>query len=461
MIRPAPLPVFGRNSGRVSERDFRLLKQLFSQNRQASQAFILVTVFLDVLGIGLIIPVLPALAGQFAHSPDEQSAWYGWHSAMYGTMQFFMASVLGALSDKYGRRPVLLLSISGLGISFFTHALATSLFTLLLVRVISGGTAASFSVANAYIADITEPELRGKAFGKLGAAFGIGFIFGPVLGGLLSAHNIRLPFIVAGGMAVLNWLYGYFVLPESLPKDRRALFAFKRANPFAALAHLGKVHGVGLLVVVFALAIFAQLTLQSTWVLYTQFCFHWTPQDNGWSLFAVGVVAAIVQGGLQGPLIKRFGERKLVMMGFLSATVAYLLYGSITVGWLMYVVMGANALVYAAGLAMQTIISKAVGPREQGLMQGSLNSIQSLALIVGALLGTTILARVGHLSPGDWRLGSTFYFCSFLSALALLIAWLHFRREGHLPASQPYRPTLPALALSFLVCKSYLLSSQN
>ncbi len=435
MIRPAPLPVFGRNSGRVSERDFSLLKQFFSQNRQASQAFILVTVFLDVLGIGLIIPVLPALVGQFTHSPDEQSAWYGWLSAMYGTMQFFMAPVLGALSDKYGRRPVLLLSISGLGISFFTHALATSLFTLLLVRVISGGTAASFSVANAYIADITEPELRGKAFGKLGAAFGIGFIFGPVLGGLLSAHNIRLPFIVAGGMAVLNWLYGYFVLPESLPKDRRAPFAFKRANPFAALAHLGKVHGVGLLVVVFALAIFAQLTLQSTWVLYTQFRFHWTPQDNGWSLFAVGVVAAIVQGGLQGPLIKRFGERKLVMMGFLSATVAYLLYGSITVGWLMYVVMGVNALAYAAGPAMQTIISKAVGPREQGLMQGSLNSIQSLALIVGPLLGTTILARVGHLSPGDWRLGSTFYFCSFLSALALLIAWLHFRREGRLPAS--------------------------
>ena len=406
-----------------------MIAQFFARDRQASQAFILVTVFLDVMGIGLIVPVLPALIGQFTHSPDEQAHWYGWLSMMYGAMQFLCAPLLGALSDRYGRRPVLLASIFGLGCSLFTHALANSLTALLLVRIISGSTAASFSVANAYMADITTGEQRGRAFGMLGAAFGVGFIVGPVLGGLLSGYSVRLPFFVAGGMAVVNWLYGFFVLPESLPQDRRSAVSLRRANPLAALVNLPKLHGIGLLVFVFALSVFAQLTLQSTWVLYTQFRFHWTPRDNGIALFAIGVLTAVVQGVLQGRLLKYFGEQKLVLIGFGSAAIAFFAYGSVTVGWLMYVIMCANFMSYAAGPAMQAIISKAAGPREQGLLQGSLNAIQSLAIIFGPLVGTTILARVGHLDAGDWRLGSTFYLCSALSAAAFLIALAHFRRE--------------------------------
>ena len=239
-----------------------MIGQFFSKNRQASQAFILVTVFLDVLGIGLIMPVLPALVGQFTNSPDEQAHWYGWLSVMYGVMQFLMAPALGALSDRFGRRPVLLLSIFGLGCSLFTHAMASSLWALLFIRIISGGTAASFSVANAYMADITPGDQRGKAFGKLGAAFGIGFIFGPFIGGALGEYSVRLPFFCAGGLAVVNWLYGYFVLPESLPKDRRAPFSLKRANPLSALLHTGQLHGVGLLVFVFALNVLAQMMVQ-------------------------------------------------------------------------------------------------------------------------------------------------------------------------------------------------------
>lgn len=403
-----------------------MLQRFFARNREASQAFILITVFLDVLGIGLIIPVLPALIGQFTSSRDEQAHWYGLLSATYGTMQFFMAPLLGALSDRFGRRPVLLMSIFGLGCSLFIHATATSLLQLLLIRIVSGGTAASFSVANAYVADITSPEERAKGFGMLGAAFGLGFIFGPALGGVLSGYSIRAPFFAAGGLAVLNWLYGYFVLPESLPKDRRSPLSLRRVNPFSALLNLGEVKGVGLLIVVFALTVFSQLTLQSTWVLYTTFRFHWTPRQNGIALFVVGVLSAVVQGGLQGRLLAFFGEKRLVLIGFASSTLAFFLYGLISVGWLMYFVMVANLMAYAVGPAIQSIISRAVGPREQGLMQGSLNAINSLAIIFGPLVGTAILARVAHFPEGDWRLGSSFYLCSALSCLALIFASLHF-----------------------------------
>ena len=415
-----------------------MLQRFFGKNREASQAFILVTVFLDVLGIGLIVPVLPSLIGQFTHSPDEQAHWYGLLSATYGTMQFFCTPLLGALSDRFGRRPVLLMSIFGLGCSLFVHATATSLIALLLIRLVSGGTAASFSVASAYIADITEPEERAKAFGMIGAAFGLGFIFGPVLGGVLGASNVRMPFYTAGGLAVVNWLYGYFVLPESLPEDRRSPVSLGRANPFAALANLTKLRGVGMLVVVYGLAVFAQWTMQSTWILYTQFRFHWSVTQNGIALGLVGILSTVVQGGLQGRLIARFGEQRLVLIGFASAACAYALYGLVTVGWLMYVVMISNLMAYAAGPAMQSIISRAVSPREQGLMQGSLNSITSLAIIFSPLVGTAILVRVAHLPPEDWRLGGTFYLCAVLSLMAFVFAALHFRHQAKV--SRPLEP---------------------
>ncbi|PHV13463.1 TCR/Tet family MFS transporter [Chitinimonas sp. BJB300] len=416
-----------------------MLQPLFKKNRQASQTFILITIFLDVLGIGLIIPVLPALVGQFTSSPDEQAHWFGLLSAMYGTMQFFCMPLLGALSDRFGRRPILLLSIFGFACSMLVHATAASLISLLLIRIVSGGTAASISVANAYIADITEPEHRGKAFGMLGAALGMGFIFGPVVGGLLAVQDLRLPFFFAAGMALLNFIYGFFVLPESLPKDRRSPFSFKRANPFSALLHLGKLQSIGGLIFVFALTMFAQFTLQTTWVLYTQFRFGWTPTDNGIALFVFGLMSAGVQGGLQSKLLKRFGEEKLVLVGFTSATLAYLVYGFITVGWMMYVVILANLLSFAAGPALQAIVSKAVGPAEQGVTQGSLNAISSLAIVFAPLLGTTILAKVGHLPPNDWRMGSIFYVCAGLQGLALLLAWRHFRQ----PANKPIPVVMP------------------
>ena len=404
-----------------------MMLQLMQKNRQASQAFIMVTIFLDVLGIGLIIPVLPALVGVFTSSPDEQARWYGLLAATYGVMQFFCTPMLGALSDRFGRRPVLLLSVFGLGCSFFVHALATSLTALFLIRILSGGTAASFSVANAYMADITEPAERAKAFGKIGAAFGFGFIVGPMLGGLLGGHDLRLPFFVAGCMAITNFLYGYFVLPESLPVESRAAFSLRKANPFSALLNLGRLHAVGGLIAVFALTVFAQFILQMTWVLYTTFRFGWGPVENGFALFFVGLVSVVVQGMLQGKLIKRFGEVKLVLLGMTSAMLAFVLYGLVTQAWLLYVVICANLLSFAVAPTLQAIVSKEVGPSEQGITQGSLNAINSLAIIFTPLIGTYLLAEVGHLGQDDWRMGATFFLSAGLQLIALIVALVHFR----------------------------------
>ena len=404
-----------------------MIRKLMQKNRQASQAFIMVTIFLDVLGIGLIIPVLPALVGEFTSSPDEQARWYGLLSATYGVMQFFCTPMLGALSDRFGRRPVLLLSVFGLGCSFFVHALATSLTALFLIRILSGGTAASFSVANAYMADITTPAERAKAFGKIGAAFGFGFIVGPMLGGLLGGHDLRLPFFVAGGMAITNFLYGYFVLPESLPVERRAAFSLRKANPFSVLLNLGRLHAVGGLIAVFALTVFAQFILQMTWVLYTTFRFGWGPVENGFALFFVGLVSVVVQGMLQGRLIKRLGEVKLVLWGMTSAMIAFVLYGLVTEAWLLYVVICANLLSFAVAPTLQAIVSKEVGPSEQGITQGSLNAINSLAIIFTPLIGTYLLAEVGHLGQDDWRMGATFFLSAALQLIALIVAIVHFR----------------------------------
>ena len=414
------------------------IQQFFSKDRQASQAFIFITVFLDVLGIGLIIPVLPALVGQFTDSPDAQAHWYGLLAAMYGVMQFLCMPLLGALSDRYGRRPVLLLSIFGLGVSLLVQAFATSLVTLLLIRILSGGTAASFSVANAYIADITAPEKRGAAYGKLGAAFGLGFIFGPMLGGLLGGQDVRLPFFFASGLALLNWLYGYFVLPESLPLEKRSTsVSLLRANPLSALKHLAQMRDVGGLIFVFALTVLAQFILQSTWVLYTTFRFHWTPTDNGIALCVVGLLSAIVQGGFQGRLMKAFGEKRLLLIGFTSATIAYFLYGAITVGWLMYAIIFANFMSMATGPTLQSLVSRAAGAHEQGVTQGALNAINGLSIIFGPIIGTIILAQVSHYPADDWRMGASFYLCAALQGVALLLTWLHFRsrKTADTPAS--------------------------
>jgi MFS transporter, DHA1 family, tetracycline resistance protein len=389
--------------------------------------FVLVCVFIDMLGIGLIVPVLPLLVGEFVAGRDQQALWYGLMSTVFGLMQFIFMPMLGAISDRIGRRPVLMVSMAGMGINFLTTAWAPNLACLFIGRIIGGMSSASMSVASAYASDISTHENRAKSFGKVGAAFGLGFICGPMLGGLLGSVDLHLPFYVAAALSAANLAYGYFAVPESLPAERRSAFSLARVNPFSALGRLLKRTEIRGLVVVYALMTFAQMMLQSTWVLYTTFRFDWTPRENGIALFCVGVSAAVVQAGLLGVLMRRFGEVRLSLLGLASGAITYLLYGLATHGWMMYVFIVCNLLAFAAGPALQGIISKSSAASEQGELMGSLQSISSVGIILMPLIGTAILGAASHLPARDWRIGSTFFLCAAMQALAILVARRYFR----------------------------------
>jgi MFS transporter, DHA1 family, tetracycline resistance protein len=293
--------------------------------RKAGMPFIMATVLIDMVSIGLIIPVLAPLIGGFTASQAEQAFWYGVITIAFGIANFFGSPILGRLSDRYGRRPVLLLGFSGLALSFFVTGMATALWMLVVVRLFSGAMQSNIAVANAYVADITPPADRAKAFGRLGAMLGMGFILGPVIGGLLGGISLHLPFFVAGGLACVNWLYGYFVLPESLPLERRQPFVLREANPIASLRGLTALKGVGALVFVVALSGLAQFMTHTSWVLYTTFKFGWGPTENGWSLCAIGLMSVLVQGVFLGRLLKRFTAQRLAIMGLVSSSLCFVL----------------------------------------------------------------------------------------------------------------------------------------
>ncbi|HXE96307.1 MAG TPA: MFS transporter, partial [Dongiaceae bacterium] len=386
--------------------DFKLFSS--RQDRTAAMPFIMLTVLIDMVSIGLIIPVLPTLVGSFTGSQADQAFWYGVVVFAFGIANFFGSPILGALSDAYGRRPLLLLGFCGLGLNFFATGLSTALWMLIAVRLVGGAMQANAAVANAYVADITPPEERARRFGMLGAMFGLGFIIGPVMGGLLGAINIQLPFFVAGGFAMLNWLYGYYVLPESLPAERRRPFHWRAANPLTSLRALARLSGVGRLMAVVALSGLAQFVMFTSWVLYTNFKFGWGPQENGWSLAAVGVMSFIVQGFLLGRLLKRFSPRSLAVAGLMSSSLAYALWGAATQGWMMYAVIFLNVLGFTVTAALQSIISSAADPKSQGQTLGAVSSLNSLMAVVAPLCGTPLLATVSHLPRGDWRIGAPF-----------------------------------------------------
>jgi MFS transporter, DHA1 family, tetracycline resistance protein len=395
--------------------------------RPAAMRFIMLTVLIDMISIGLIIPVLPVLVGTFTHSKSEQSFWYMGVTFAFGIANFFGSPILGALSDRYGRRPVLLLGFCGLAINFFATALSTALWMLVAVRLVGGAMQSNIAVANAYVADITPPEQRARRFGLLGAMFGVGFILGPMLGGFLGENNPHLPFFVAGGLALLNLGYGYFVLPESLPADKRRPFDWKKANPVNALTALTRLEGAGALVAVLAFTGLAQFILYTSWVLYTSFKFGWTPYLNGVSLAVVGVVSVIVQGVLLGKLLKRFTPQRLAVVGLISSTLAYFAYGAAPEGWMMYAIIVLNFLGFTVAASFQSIISSAAGPDMQGQTMGAVSSLNSLTSVIAPLLGPPLLAMVSHLPPGDWRIGSPFYLCSALQLVGLVLAIVHFR----------------------------------
>lgn len=391
--------------------------------------FVLITVFLDILGIGLIVPVLPSLVGAYTEQPALQAYWFGAIMAIYGVMQFFFAPLIGALSDRYGRRPVLLCCVFGLGLNFLLLTMVNSIFWMLVVRALGGMSAGNISVASAYLADVSSPENRSKALGKIGAMFGLGFICGPVLGGVIGEIDIRYPFYLAAAVSLSNVVYGYFSLPESLAPEHRKHFSLAAANPFAGLSGLRHLRGVGPLVWVYALTIFAQFSLQTSWVLSTELRFGWSPMQNGFSLFCVGVSSVVMQGVFLGRYIKRVGDANAVLFGLASSCVALTLYGLAQYGWMMYALILCNVLSFAAGPALQGMFSRAVDARSQGMAMGSLTALASIMSVFATLLGTALLGQVSHLAKGSALLGAPFFLAAAVQTLALTLAYRHLKRK--------------------------------
>lgn len=398
---------------------------------RASSSFIFITILLDVIGFGLIIPVMPKIVSKFTTNDVETNYWFMVMTASYGIMQFFFSPILGALSDKFGRRPVILISIIGLGLDFILQGIAWSIPVLFAARLLGGITGASFSVGSAYIADVTAPEDRAKGFGMIGMAFGIGFILGPMLGGFLGDYRVELPFFAAAAFSLLNALYGMFVLPESLPHHLRTPFSLKKANAFSALKGLAELKGLGIFIVSIALTNLAQFTMHSVWVRYTETRFLWTPKDNGVALFAVGMSAAIVQGGLLGVLIKKFGEVSMAKVGLFFCALEFILFGLAPQGFWMYVILGTCILANAAGPALQAHVSRLVPPHKQGIAMGSLSSIASLTQVIAPFIGLTLLSKFTH-APGainTLQAGMPFFGSALLQFLAFVLAIVYFTRE--------------------------------
>ncbi|HEY5613616.1 MAG TPA: TCR/Tet family MFS transporter, partial [Lysobacter sp.] len=389
--------------------------------RKAALAFIFITVLIDVLAFGLIIPVLPHLIEDFAGGDTAHAAyWVGIFGTVFALIQFVTAPIQGALSDRHGRRPVILLSCLGLGLDFIFMALATSLPWLLVGRIISGITSASFTTANAYIADITTPETRAKSYGMIGAAFGLGFIIGPLLGGWLGAIDLRLPFWFAAGLALLNFCYGLFVLPESLPPERRsAKFDWSHANPIGTLALLRRYPKVFGLAAVVVIANLAHYVYPSIFVLFADYQYQWGPREVGWVLAAVGVCSVIVNGLLVGRVVKRLGERRTLLLGLGCGAIGFVIYGFAEVGWVFLIGIPISALWALAAPSTQALITRQVGADVQGRIQGALMSLVSLAGIVGpALFAGSFGLFIGKHAPMHLP-GAPFLIAALLLATAI------------------------------------------
>ena len=401
-----------------------------SSNRSAAISFIFITLLIDVTGIGLIIPVVPGLIKELIQGTVSDSSRYsGWLDFAYAVMQFIFAPLLGNLSDRYGRRPILLISLFGLGIDYIFLAIAPSIGWLFIGRIIAGLGGASFTTATAYIADISTSENRAQNFGMVGAAFGVGFILGPVLGGLLGEWGLRVPFMVAALLSLLNFAYGYFVLPESLSIENRRKFEWKRANPLSSIKQLKKYPAVSGLVISYFLIYIAANSVQSTWSFFTIQQFSWNPRMIGISLGIVGLLVGIVQGGLIRFINPLIGNKRSVYLGMALYTIGLILFSFASQSWMMFVFLVPYCLGWICGPALQSIISGQVPANQQGELQGGLTSIMSLTSIIGPVVMTSLFSYFTKPTAPFHFAGAPFLLGSILMALSLFFAYRTLRHN--------------------------------
>lgn len=402
-----------------------------NSNRKAAIGFIFITLLIDVTGLGLIIPVVPKLIEDLLHTTNisKVALFGGLLTFSYAFMQFLFAPVLGNLSDKYGRRPVLLFSLLGFGLDYLLLAFAPSIGWLFVGRIIAGITGASMTTASAYIADISTPETRAQNFGMIGAAFGLGFIVGPMIGGLLGEMGPRIPFLVAAGLALLNAAYGYFVLPESLEANNRRSFEWKRANPISALKNLSRFPAVAGLIVSFFLIYIASHAVQSNWSYFNIEKFKWTPKMIGISLAVVGILVSLVQGVLVRFVNPKIGNERSVYVGLGLYTIGLILFGLASQSWMMFAFLIPYCLGGISGPGLQAIISGSVPANEQGELQGSLTSIISITSIVGPLLMSNLFAFfTGPIAPFYFP-GAPFMLAALLMLLSCFFAYKALRTK--------------------------------
>jgi MFS transporter, DHA1 family, tetracycline resistance protein len=398
--------------------------------KQAAIGFIFITMLIDITGWGIIIPVIPKLIKELINGDISEAAKYGgWLTFAYAITQFVFAPLIGNLSDKFGRRPVLLLSLLGFSLDYLLLAFAPTITWLFVGRIIAGITGASITTASAYIADVSTKENRAKNFGMIGAAFGLGFIIGPVIGGFLGQYGSRIPFYAAAVLCMINFLYGYFILPESLSKENRRGFDIKRANPVGALLNLKK-HPklIGLISAVFILYV-ASHAVQSNWSFFTIYRFNWTEKMVGISLGVIGLLVGIVQGGLIRWINPKLGNQRSIYMGMALYTIGMFLFATATEGWMMFLFLIPYCLGGIAGPALQAVISGQVPPTEQGEIQGTLTSLMSASAIIGPPLMSSVFYYFTHAQAPFVFPGAPFFLGGILMLVSTIVAYFSFKNN--------------------------------
>ncbi len=400
--------------------------------RDAALVFIFITLLIDVTGLGIIIPVVPKLIeGLIQGDLSAASRYAGWLTFTYAAMQFLCAPLIGALSDRFGRRPVLLASLTGFGLDYLLAGFAPTITWLFIARTIAGITGASFTTASAYIADVSPPEKRAQNFGLVGAAFGAGFILGPAIGGFLGSLGPRVPFFVAAGLALLNALYGYFILPESLKPENRRAFDWKRANPVGSLLSLRRYPVILSLTVSLVLLYVAAQSVQSVWTFFTMERFQWTEKWIGLSLAFIGLTVGGVQGGLTRVIIPKLGQTRAVYVGLGLYALGFLLFAFASQGWMMFAFMVPYALGGIAGPSLQGIMSGQVPPNEQGELQGALTSLVSVTSIIGPPLMTNLFAYFTSKNAPAYFPGAPFLMGAVLTVFSVLFAVRSLTKHAH------------------------------